>query len=99
MMFAFMVPYALGGFAGPSLQGIMTGQVPSNAQGELQGALTSVISVTSIIGPPLMTNMFAWFTDGTVGVHFPGAPFLLSAVLIVIAIVLAKKSLDAVGNS
>lgn len=99
MMFAFMIPYALGGFAGPSLQGIMTGQVPSNAQGELQGALTSVISVTSIVGPPLMTNLFAWFTDGTAGVHFPGAPFLMSAVLIVISIILAKKSLDAVGNT
>ena len=98
MMFAFMVPYALGGLAGPSMQGIMTGQVPSNAQGELQGALTSVISVTSIIGPPLMTNLFAWFTDGTTGIHFPGAPFLMGAVLIVIAIILAKKSLDAVGN-
>ncbi len=50
MMFAFLVPYCLGGIAGPALQGIISGQVPANEQGELQGGLTSLISVTSIIG-------------------------------------------------
>lgn len=53
MMFLFLVPYCLGGIAGPALQGIMSNSVPANEQGELQGALTSLMSVTSIIGPPL----------------------------------------------
>ncbi len=53
MMFAFLIPYCLGGIAGPAIQGIISTQVPSNEQGELQGALTSLMSVTSIIGPLL----------------------------------------------
>ncbi|MEM8893016.1 MAG: TCR/Tet family MFS transporter [Bacteroidota bacterium] len=96
MMMAFIIPYTLGGITGPSLQGIMTSQVPANAQGELQGGITSVISVTSIIGPPLMTNLFAWFTDGTVDIYFPGAPFLLGALFILLSIALSKRSLDQV---
>lgn len=88
MMFAFMVPFALGGFAGPSLQGLISGQVPSNEQGELQGALTSMTSVTSIIGPPLMTNLFAYFTGDEAWVYFPGAAFLTAAVFTVVALLL-----------
>ena len=59
MMFAFMGVYALGGIAGPSVQGIISGQVPANEQGEVQGALTSLTSTTSIIGPLIMTNLFS----------------------------------------
>ena len=76
LMFAFLVPYCLGGIAGPALQGILSGQVPANEQGELQGALTSLVSVTAIVGPPLMTGLFAYFTAPGAPVHFPGAAFL-----------------------
>jgi DHA1 family tetracycline resistance protein-like MFS transporter len=93
MMFAFLVPYCLGGIAGPALQGIMSGQVPANEQGELQGALTSMVSATSIIGPPLMTNLFSFFTGPHAPVHFPGAAFLTGAVLTVISTLLAMRSL------
>src|SRR5690606_20055788 len=48
MMLAFTVVYCLGGIAGPALQGLISTQVPSNEQGELQGALTSLMSLTSI---------------------------------------------------
>jgi DHA1 family tetracycline resistance protein-like MFS transporter len=92
MMFAFIIPYALGGIAGPSLQGIISGQVPANQQGELQGALTSLISLTSIVGPPLMTNLFAFFTGRSAPLYFPGAPFLMGAVLTLISVFLAKRS-------
>ena len=94
MMFAFLIPYCLGGIAGPALQGIMTGQVPANEQGELQGGLTSLVSVTSIIGPPVMTYLFAYFTSNNAPVYFPGAPFLMGAVLTVICLILAVKSLS-----
>ncbi|TGE24126.1 MFS transporter [Hymenobacter aquaticus] len=93
MMFVFLIPYSLGGIAGPALQGIMSGQVPRNEQGELQGALTSLVSLTSIIGPPLMTNLFSFFTGPKAPVHFPGAAFLTGAVLTVISMLLAMKSL------
>ena len=71
----------------------MSGQVPPNEQGELQGALTSLVSLTSIIGPPLMTNLFSFFTSPKAPVHFPGAAFLTGAVLTVISMLLAMKSL------
>jgi hypothetical protein len=49
----------------------MSGQVPPNEQGELQGALTSLISVTTIFGPLMMTNLFAHFTSKNTSVYFP----------------------------
>lgn len=93
MMYAFMVPFAFGGIAGPALQGIISNQVPANEQGELQGALTSLVSVTSIIGPLLMSNLFSYFTKETAPVHFPGAPFLMGAVLSLLSMILAFRSL------
>ena len=93
MMFAVTVVYCLGGIAGPALQGIISTQVPANAQGELQGALTSLMSLTSIIGPPLMTNTFYFFTNKNAQIYLPGAPMLLGAVLTITATLLARASL------
>jgi DHA1 family tetracycline resistance protein-like MFS transporter len=93
MMFVFMVPYILGSIAGPSLQGIISTQVAPNEQGELQGALASLQSLTSIIGPPLMTNIFYFFTKPEAPVHFAGAPMLLAAVLTLLGAYLARRSL------
>jgi DHA1 family tetracycline resistance protein-like MFS transporter len=93
MMFAFLVPYCLGGIAGPALQGIISTQVPANEQGQLQGALTSLMSVTAIISPPVMTNLFAYFTGENTPVYFPGAPFLTGALLTLVSIVLAVRTL------
>ena len=89
MMFAFMVPYCLGGIAGPALQAILSGHVPPSEQGELQGALTSMISLTSIVGPLVMTNLFAWFTRPGSSIHFSGAPFLLGSILLMLSAVIA----------
>jgi DHA1 family tetracycline resistance protein-like MFS transporter len=96
MMFAFMVPYSLGGLAGPSLQGIISSQVPGNEQGELQGGLNSLISITSIIGPLLMTYLFGYFTGDKAPVYFPGAPFLMGAFLTLVSIFLAINPLSKV---
>jgi DHA1 family tetracycline resistance protein-like MFS transporter len=93
MMFAFTVVYCLGGIAGPALQGIISSHVPPNEQGELQGALTSLMSVTSIIGPLLMTNLFAYFTSAGAPFQLPGAPFLAGSLLILVSAILAFRSL------
>jgi len=93
MMFAFLIPYCLGGIAGPALQSIISGQVPANEQGELQGGLSSLISITSIIGPPMMTSLFFYFTNENTMVHFPGAPFLLGCILSILSLILALRSL------
>ncbi len=93
MMYAFMIPYALGGITGPSLQGIISSQVPPNEQGELQGALTSLMSLTSIIGPPLMTNIFSYFTSKNAPIYFPGAAFFTGSILTIIALFFAWRTL------
>lgn len=91
MMFAFMGVYALGGIAGPSVQGIISGQVPANEQGEVQGALTSLTSTTSIVGPVIMANLFSYFTATNAPVYFPGAPYLLGAILTLVSAALAWR--------
>ncbi len=93
MMFAFLVPYCLGGITGPAIQGIMSNQVPDTEQGELQGGFASMMSITAIIGPPLMTSLFAFFTSAKAPIHFPGAPFLLAAFFTLISLFLANRSL------
>jgi DHA1 family tetracycline resistance protein-like MFS transporter len=94
MVFAITVVYCMGGIAGPALQGIISTQVPPNEQGELQGALTSLMSITSIIGPVVMTNTFAAFTGVQSATYFPGAPMLLGAVLSIVATLMAKQTLS-----
>lgn len=93
MMFAFMIPFSLGGLSGPAMQGIMANQVPDNEQGELQGSITSLMSITSIIGPLLMTNLFAVFTKPGTPVYFPGAPFLAGGILVIISFILTIHTL------
>ena len=93
MLYVFMIPYILGSIAGPSIQGIISTQVAANEQGEIQGALTSLQSFTSIIGPPLMTNLFSVFTQPTAPIYFPGAPMLMAAVLTLLSAYLARRSL------
>jgi len=93
MMFAVTGIYCLGGLAGPALQGSISGQVPPNEQGELQGALTSLISATGVVGPLLMTNLFAWFTRPQAPLYFPGMPFLVGAGLTLVALLVAAGPL------
>lgn len=93
MMFVFLVPYCLGGICGPALQAIISGQVPANEQGELQGGLTSIMSLTNIIGPVLMTSLFAYFTRPSAPIQFAGAAFLLGAILMVLSLFLAYRTL------
>ncbi|HMP22238.1 MAG TPA: TCR/Tet family MFS transporter [Ferruginibacter sp.] len=94
MMFVFLVPYCCGGIAQPSLQAVMAGQVPPNAQGELQGAVAGLQSVAAIIGPLLMNNLFFYFTHSEAPLYLPGAPFLVGAVLLAVAFVLAYRTLQ-----
>lgn len=89
MMFAFLIPYCLGGIAGPALQAILAGHVPPNEQGELQGALTSLMSLTSIFGPLIMNNLFYYFTKNKDVLYFPGASFLLGAILMFFSAIIA----------
>ena len=94
MMFAFLIPYCLGGICGPSLQSIISGHVPSNQQGELQGALTSLMSLTTIIGPLIMNSTFAYFTSDKAPFYLPGIHFLIGAACMLMSIFITYKVLS-----
>ncbi len=94
MVYAIIVPYAFSGLTGPAMQSIMTGQIPKNAQGELQGGLTNILMITAVIGPPLMTGIFTYYTDPENDVYFPGAPFILACVLALVGSLFAYNSLN-----
>ena len=93
MMFAFLVPYCLGGISGPALQAVISEQVGASEQGEIQGTLTSIMSASSIIGPPIMSSIFYYFTHKNAPFQFAGAPFVLGGLLNLIALFIAIKSL------
>ncbi len=65
----------------PSLNALMSQQIAHNAQGELQGAVASVYSLSAILGPPLMTQVFGLFSSTAAPIYFPGAAFLAAALL------------------
>jgi MFS transporter, DHA1 family, tetracycline resistance protein len=88
MMFAFLIPYCLGGIAGPALQSTLATHVPANQQGELQGALTALMSLTTVIGPLIMNNLFKYFTTDKAPFYFPGVSFLLGAIFMLLSLVI-----------
>lgn len=102
MVYAIIALSALGGLAQPALQGIMSRTIPADAQGELQGAIAAVMSISMVISPWMMTQIFSafiqpgtayslfnitLFPDGA-PFYFPGAPFVFSTVLEVIALIM-----------
>jgi DHA1 family tetracycline resistance protein-like MFS transporter len=93
MMFVFLIPYCLGGIAGPALQAVVSEQVPPSEQGEIQGTLTSLMSASSIVGPPMMASVFYYFTHDEAPFLFPGAPFILGGILMLISTILAYRTL------
>jgi DHA1 family tetracycline resistance protein-like MFS transporter len=94
MMFAYILPYCLGGVAAPTLQGIMSNLVPDTMQGRLQGILTSIMSLTSILGPPLMTYTFYIFSGENAIADFAGAPFAVGALMMIVALIWVLKPLN-----
>ncbi len=99
MMFLFLLPYCLGGIAGPALQSEITSHVNSSEQGLIQGTLASLNSATAIVGPLMMTNIFYYFTHDDAPFLFPGAPFLLAFVFMLVSIYLANLGLRKYSSS
>ena len=95
MMYAFLVAWLFAGLVLPSIQGLMSRQIPANAQGELQGGVASLYSLTAVVGPPLMTQLFGYFSSGRARVHFPGAAFLCAALLAIGGLVVFVRATRA----
>ncbi|MBE8719989.1 TCR/Tet family MFS transporter [Sphingobacterium pedocola] len=91
MLFAISIPYVLAGIAGPSLQSYISNLVPQNEQGQIQGGITCVISLTAIIGPLMMTSLFSYFSRKSTAIYFPGAPFFVAGLLALTALIIAIR--------
>ena len=84
---------ALWGVAGAAIQALTTQRVAPDQQGQLQGATSSVQSLSQLVGPFLFTLTFAYFIGAQAPLKLPGAPFLLASALLVLALVIAARTL------
>jgi DHA1 family tetracycline resistance protein-like MFS transporter len=97
MMYAVTALYCLGlGMLNPAVQGVMSRAVADNEQGLLQGAITSVMTATAIVGPPLANGLFAVAISPEAPVALPGAPFFLGSILCLAALWLASRQTSRV---
>jgi DHA1 family tetracycline resistance protein-like MFS transporter len=88
-LYVFIMVGAISGLAAPAINGVLSRQVPDNAQGELQGAVNAANSLATIIGPLAATQIFSYFTTASDSPgYFPGAPFVAAAICVAAALVI-----------
>jgi len=90
MMYLWILPFAFGTIASIAATALMSRQVPANQQGELQGAISSLRSITACIAPLMMTGLFSYFTSAAAPFQFPGASFLAASVLTFAALLMVQ---------
>ncbi len=93
MMYAVGLTTAVFALTYPAMNALASQRVPANAQGELQGAIASIYGLSSIVGPPLMTALFGYFSAPATKPHFPGAAFIAAAALTLCCAALFAKAL------
>ena len=85
MLYALMIPYAFTGLASPAIKAIMSNNTIEEEQGELQGSITSIISLAEIIGPLVMMWLFAATTVVMAeSSKFYGSPYLLASAFVIL---------------
>jgi MFS transporter, DHA1 family, tetracycline resistance protein len=92
MIYPAIVLGTLGGIANPAVQSVMSKQAGPSSQGELQGAVASIASIAAIISPIFMTQLFSYFSAPAAPLVLPGAPYLVSAVLVFCCVLIALKT-------
>lgn len=93
MAYVAVALYVMGwGVVGPAARAMASRTVGANEQGILQGALTSLTTATGIVGPPVAAGLFGYFVGPSTPVVFPGAPYILGALLFVVSLVLSRQS-------
>jgi DHA1 family tetracycline resistance protein-like MFS transporter len=95
LVYVVLVPFALGGLVEPATKSLLTREVAANEQGELQGSLGSLMSMTSIVGPLVGTSLFARFAPAGASPHVPGAAFFAAAALNALGLLLAVRSFSS----
>jgi len=96
MLYPVLAISGLQGIANPSVNALLSRELGQERQGELQGGMASVIGLSSIVGPFALTQTLAQFTGADARYVFPGAAFLLAALLasicfVLLSIALARK--------
>jgi MFS transporter, DHA1 family, tetracycline resistance protein len=91
MVYLVIIFASLGAVDEPAAQALLTSSVSEDEQGAVQGALTSLLSLTAVAGPLISTNVFAYFVAQNAPIYFPGAPLASGAVLIVLALLIAWR--------
>ncbi|WOI52491.1 TCR/Tet family MFS transporter [Parvularcula sp. LCG005] len=86
-LLAWVTLGSAGGFMMPGMQGIMSRATPADSQGELQGAIASLMSLTMAFSPLTMTQIFKHYADREGAPDFPGAPFIVSAIILLVALI------------
>lgn len=89
---------SLGGLAGPSINSILSNQVPADSQGELQGIMASMSSIAMILGPLLLTQTFTYFTSDSAPIYLPGSAFWVSALLTLCALGIFYQQIRRLPN-
>ena len=92
MVYPALAIGSLGGIANPAVQSVMSRQAGPSAQGELQGANASIASVAAILSPVFMTQTFSYFSTSDAPVLFPGAPYLISGVLVFCCVLICARA-------
>jgi DHA1 family tetracycline resistance protein-like MFS transporter len=88
MMYFWIVPFSFGTIASIATMALLSKEVPANQQGELQGAVSSLRSITACVAPLMMTGLFSYFTSAEAPFQFPGASFFAASVLTLVALLL-----------
>ena len=87
LLFLFLPISALEGVAIPAMQSLMANRVPDDAQGELQGAISSLMAITTILSPLIMTQAFAFFTHEETPLYHPAGAFGLAACITLLSLI------------
>lgn len=83
---------SIGGLAGPAIQSIVAGTVSPSEQGKIQGAITSLISLTNVFAPLLFTaGLFSYFTSERAPIELPGTPFLVGSILLTLSLLIVVR--------
>lgn len=86
MLYALMLPYAFSGLAGPTIQAIMSNNTDASEQGELQGTITSIVSLAEVFGPPMMMALLSWTTVGMASEdRVYGTPYFTAGFFVLVA--------------
>ena len=95
MIYAALAIGSLGGIAQPAVQSVMSRQAGPSAQGELQGAVASLNSIAAVLSPIFMTQLFRHYSEPGAALQFPGAPYLVSAALVFICVLICARAVKA----